>query len=35
MKRAQRETKKLKMYLGRITRELRRKTGNAVSGALE
>ena len=35
MKRAMRETKKLKMYLGRITRELRRKTGDAASGALE
>jgi len=35
MKRAMRETKRLKMYLGRITRELRRKTGDAASGALE
>ena len=35
MKRALRETKRLKMYLGRITRELRRKTGNAVPGVLE
>ena len=35
MKRAMRETKRLKMYLGRITRELRRKTGDSASGALE
>ena len=35
MKRAMRETKRLKMYLGRITRELRRKTGDAASGVLE
>ena len=35
MKRAMKETKKLKMYLGRITRELRRKTGNTASELLE
>lgn len=35
MKRAQRETKRLKMYLGRITRELRRKTGSAVPVKLD
>jgi IS5 family transposase len=35
MKRAMRETKRLKMYLGRITRELRRKTSDAAPGALE
>jgi len=35
MKRAQKETKKLKNYLGRITRELRRKTGEVVSPALD
>jgi IS5 family transposase len=35
LKRALKETKKLKMYLGRITRELRRKTGDAASGVLE
>ncbi|MFC1694094.1 IS5 family transposase [Candidatus Latescibacterota bacterium] len=34
MKRARKETKKLKIYLGRITRELRRKTGESVSPAL-
>jgi len=34
MKRARKETKKLKNYLGRITRELRRKTGESVSPAL-
>ena len=35
MKRARKETKKLKNYLGRITRELRRKTGINVSPALD
>ena len=35
MKRARKETKKLKNYLGRITRELRRKTGASVSPALD
>ena len=35
MKRARKETKKLKNYLGRITRELRRKTGATVSPALD
>jgi IS5 family transposase len=35
MKRARKETKKLKNYLGRITRELRRKTGGRVSPALD
>jgi IS5 family transposase len=35
MKRARKETKKLKNYLGRITRELRRKTGAAVTPALD
>jgi IS5 family transposase len=34
-KRARNETRKLKMYLGRVTRELKRKTGNSVSGELE
>jgi len=34
MKRARKETKKLKMYLGRITRELRRKTVDAVPPSL-
>lgn len=35
LKRALKETKKLKMYLGRITRELRRKTGDTVPHALD
>jgi IS5 family transposase len=35
MKRTRKETKKLKNYLGRITRELRRKTGAGVSPALD
>jgi IS5 family transposase len=35
MKRAMRETKRLKMYLGRITREVRRKTGENAPPALE
>lgn len=35
MKRAMRETKRLKMYLGRITREVRRKVGVGASPALE
>jgi len=35
MKRARKETKKLKNYLGRITRELRRKTGVTVAPALD
>ena len=35
MKRARKETKKLKNYLGRITRELRRKTGTPLSTALD
>ena len=35
MKRAGKETKKLKNYLGRITRELRRKTGASLSPALD
>ena len=35
MKRARKETKKLKNYLGRITRELRRKTGESLSPALD
>ena len=34
MKRARKETKKLKMYLGRITRELRRKTVDGVPSSL-
>lgn len=33
--RSKKETKKLKMYLGRVTRELKRKIGNSVSGELE
>lgn len=33
--RARRETKKLKIYLGRITRELRRKTREMSTPALE
>lgn len=35
MKRARKETKNLKNYLGRITRELRRKTGETVSPVLD
>jgi len=35
MQRARRETKKLKVYLGRITRELRRKTQDRTTPALE
>ena len=35
MKRARKETKKLKNYLGRITRELRRKTGISLSPAFD
>ena len=35
MRRARKETRKLKNYLGRITRELRRKTGISVSPALD
>jgi IS5 family transposase len=35
MKRARKETKRLKVYLGRITRELRRKTVNGVPPSLE
>ena len=35
MKRARKETKKLKIYLGRITRELRRKTGESISPAID
>ena len=35
MKRARKETKKLKTYLGRITRELKRKTRDNVPQALE
>ena len=35
MKRARKETKKLKNYLGRITRELRRKAGASLSPALD
>ncbi len=35
MKRAGKETKKLKLYLGRITREVRRKAGDSASPALE
>ena len=35
MKRARKETKKLKTYLGRITRELKRKTTDNVPPALE
>ncbi len=35
MKRSRKETKKLKNYLGRITRELRRKTGVSASPALD
>jgi IS5 family transposase len=35
MQRARRETKKLKIYLGRITRELRRKTQDRSTPALE
>ena len=35
MKRSRKETKKLKNYLGRIRRELRRKTGASVSPALD
>jgi len=35
MRRAWKETKKLKTYLGRITRELRRKVGDNAHGELE
>jgi IS5 family transposase len=35
MKRARKETKKLKVYLGRITREIRRKAGENASPELE
>jgi transposase, IS5 family len=35
MKRARKETKKLKNYLGRITRELRRKAGESLPPALD